>query len=200
MPTCSAAGRPIDRSINPMRITSMPCRCAISGSSRRDIIARRDKEPGLVPVAGGAGASSCARALTNLSGYACGALEPLAEIRKLVLADVADRPVIQPAFAPVPDVEALDRVDLRGASFGARRLRHEQVDDVLPAAIDHRADGAGIDIIEPAADQGKALRGQVDHRRRHVELAVEPRLYGVLIGGNHVGEMPGLQRTQMRRY
>ena len=50
-PTCSAAGRPIDRSINPMPITSMPCRCVISARSRRDIIARRDKEPGLVPVA-----------------------------------------------------------------------------------------------------------------------------------------------------
>ena len=100
----------------------------------------------------------------------------------------------------MPDVEALDRLDLGGAPFGARRLRHEQVDDVLAAAIDHGADGAGIDIIEPAADQRKALRDEVDHRRRDIELAVEPRLYRVLVGRNHVGEMTGLQRTQMRRY
>ena len=31
------------------------------------------------------------------------------------------------------------------------------------ALIDHRADGAGIDIIKPAADQRKALGGEVDH-------------------------------------
>ena len=98
----------------------------------------------------------------------------------------------------MPDVETLDRVDLRGAPFGARRLRHEQIDDVLAAAIDHRTDGAGIDIIEPAADQRETLRGQVDYRRRNIEPAVEPWFYGVLIGGNHISEMPGLQRTQMR--
>ena len=70
----------------------------------------------------------------NLSRSAHRALEPLAEIRKLILGEIADRPVIQPAIAPVPDVEALDRVDLRGAAFGARRLRHEQIDDVLAPA------------------------------------------------------------------
>ena len=51
MPMCSAVGRPIDSSINRMPITSMPCPRVIRGRSRRDIIARRDKERGLVPVA-----------------------------------------------------------------------------------------------------------------------------------------------------
>ena len=86
-----------------------------------------------------------------------------------------------------------------GAALGARGLRHEQIDDVLAAAIDHCADGAGIDIIEPAADQRKAFRGEVDHRRRDIELAVEPRLDRVLVGGDDVGEVAGLQRAQMRR-
>src|SRR6266487_5883286 len=81
-----------------------------------------------------------------LSCCAYRALESLAEIRKLVLCEIADRPVVQPAVAPAPDVEALNRVDLRRASLGARCLRHEQIDDVLAAAIDHSTDGAGIDI------------------------------------------------------
>ena len=153
-----------------------------------------------MPVGGSGCTTVPPRAREFYPGCAYRALEFLAEIRKLVLCEIADSPKIQPAFAPVTDVEALDRLDLCGPPFGARRLRHEQVDDVLAAAIDHGADGAGIDIIEPAADQGKALRGEVDYRRRDVELAVEPRFHGVLVGGNHVGEMTGLQRTQMRRY
>ena len=83
-------------------------------------------------------------------------------------------------------------------AFAGGGLRHEQVDDVLAPAIDHRTDGAGVDVIEPATGQGKTLRGEIDHRRRDVEPAVEPRFYRVLVGGNHVGEVAGLQRAQMR--
>jgi hypothetical protein len=42
------------------------------------------------------------------------------------------------------------------------------------------------------------LRGEIDHRRRDVEFAVEPGLYGVLVGGDHVDQMAGLQRAQVR--
>src|SRR6478609_4147723 len=115
------------------------------------------------------------------------AFESLAKIRQLILGEVADRPVVQAAIAPVPDVESLHRLDFRGAAFCAAGLRHEQIDHVLAPAIDHGADGAGIDIIEPAADQGEALGGEVDYRRRDVELAVEPRFYRVLVSRDHLG-------------
>src|SRR3954466_3589199 len=128
------------------------------------------------------------------------AFELVAELGEFVAGEIADRPVVQAAIAPAPDIEALDRLDPGSAVFGAGGLGDEQIYHMRAPAVHDSGNGAGVDIIEPAADQGKALRGQVDHRRRHVELAVEPRLYGVLIGGNHVGEMPGLQRTQMRRY
>ena len=84
-------------------------------------------------------------------------------------------------------------------ALGIGGLRHEQVDDVLAPFVDHGADRARVEVIEPAADQGKTLRGEVDHRRRDVELAVEPGFYGVLVGRDHVDQMAGLQRAQMRR-
>src|SRR5882757_3747339 len=111
------------------------------------------------------------------------ALELFAELGKLVGGEVADRPVIHAALAPAPDIESLQRLDFGGAAFGAGGLRDEQVDHMRAPPIDDGADRAGIDIIEPAADQRKTLRGEVDHRRRDVELAVEPRFYRVLVGG-----------------
>src|SRR5450631_160424 len=85
------------------------------------------------------------------------ALELLAEIGKFIGGDVADRPVVQATLAPAPDVESLDGFGSGRAAFGARGLRHEQIDHVAAAAVDHRTDGTGIDIVEPAADQGKTL-------------------------------------------
>src|SRR3954462_13364266 len=73
-------------------------------------------------------------------------LELVAELVEFVRADVADGPKVQAALAPAANVEALDRVGPGGASFGRRGLRHEQIDDVLAAAIHDGADRARIDI------------------------------------------------------
>src|SRR3984893_17068700 len=127
------------------------------------------------------------------------ALELLAELGQLIRREVADRPVVQSALAPAPDIESLQRLDFGGAAFGAGGLGYEQVDHMRAPPVDDGASRARIDIIEPAADQRKTLRGEIDHRRRHVELAVEPRFYRVPVGGQHVGEMSGLQGAQMRR-
>ena len=62
------------------------------------------------------------------------------------------------------------------------------------------AAGLAVDIVKAAADKRKTLGGEIDNRRRHVELAVEPRLDGMLFAGFDVGQMAGLQRAQMRRY
>src|SRR6195952_1477580 len=99
-------------------------------------------------------------------------LEFLAELRQFIGAEIADRPVVQPPLAPAPDVETLNRFG-SGAMLGASALRDEQVDDVAAPLVDHRAERAAVHIIEPAADQGKALGGEIDYRRRHVQPAVE---------------------------
>src|SRR6478752_6929959 len=78
-------------------------------------------------------------------------LELAGELRELVSAEVAHGPEVQAAAAPAAAVEALHGLGLRRAIFRARRLRHEQIDDVLAAPVDHRADSARVDIVEPAA-------------------------------------------------
>src|SRR4029077_15885904 len=126
--------------------------------------------------------------------------EFLAELVELAGIDIADRPQIEAGFAPMADVEALHGFVIDATDRGAQRLRDEEIDHVLAAAIDDRRHRLAVDVIERAADQGESLPGQVDDRRRDVELAVEPRLDGVLVAGFDVGQMSGLQRAQMRRH
>src|SRR3954471_12419867 len=83
-------------------------------------------------------------------------LELVDELGELVAADIADGPEIQAALAPAATVEALHGLGLRRPVLGARGLRHEQVDHMLAALVDDRADGARVDIVEPATDQRKA--------------------------------------------
>ena len=49
-------------------------------------------------------------------------LEFLAELRKLVGGEIADRPVVQSPLAPAPDIESLDGFDFGRAAFGAGGL------------------------------------------------------------------------------
>ena len=51
--------------------------------------------------------------------------------------------------------------------------------------------------VNAAALQWKSLIGKIPDRRREIQFAVEPGFYRVLIGRNDIGEMPGLQRSQM---
>src|SRR6202035_5204459 len=95
------------------------------------------------------------------------------------------------------DVETLHDFVLDAVDRGAQRLADEQIDYVLAPAVDDRSHRLAVDVIEPAADQGKTLRGQIDDRRGDVELAVEPRLDGVLVAGFDVSQVAGLQRAQM---
>src|ERR1700730_19430174 len=79
------------------------------------------------------------------------AFELVAEFGEFVPGEIADRPVVQAAIAPAPDVETLDRIHPGRAALGAGGLGDEQVDHMRATAIDDGPDGAGIDIIQPAA-------------------------------------------------
>src|SRR5229473_2313467 len=68
---------------------------------------------------------------------------------------------------------------------------------MLAAAIDERGDGAAAEDVETSSLQGESITRKITDGRREVELAVKPRLDSVLIGRGDVGEMVGLQRTQM---
>jgi hypothetical protein len=68
----------------------------------------------------------------------------------------------------------------------------------MPAsAVDQSSDGAAVNDIEATALQRKSLLAKIPDRRRKIHFTVEPGLYGVLIGGDDVGEMSGLERSQM---
>src|ERR1044071_2089965 len=104
-------------------------------------------------------------AMTRLSVSAIShcSLELFSELREFIRAKIADRPVVQPALAPVPDVKALDVFGFGGAMPGAGRLCDEKIDDVTAPPVPHRAERACIDAVEPAADQQKPLRGEIDY-------------------------------------
>src|SRR6201994_4012866 len=108
--------------------------------------------------------------------------ELVAELGEFVGPDIADRPEVHALLAPAPDIEALHGFHPGRTALGVGGPGDEQIDDVRAPAIDHGTDRPRIDVIEPAADQRKTLRGEIDHRRWDVELAVEPRLDRMLVG------------------
>src|SRR3954454_1986110 len=101
----------------------------------------------------------------------------LPEFGEFVGGEIADRPIMQAALAPASDVESLKALGPGRAVPGASGLGHEQVDDMQAPPIHDRSDPVVVAIVEPQADQRKPLRSQVDDRRRHVQLAAEPRLH-----------------------
>ena len=95
-------------------------------------------------------------------------------------------------------VEALACRRCGPAVVSIRNRPDEQVDDMLVVLENQSADDAVMNVIEPTADQRKALRRRVDYRRRGIKLAVEPRFDRVLICRRDVGKVPRLERTNVR--
>src|SRR5260370_5949900 len=71
---------------------------------------------------------------------------------------------------------------------------------MLVPRVDQHGNDAAVNHIEPAALQRKSLTHKVVDRRSEIELAVKPRLHGVLIGRLHILQMSRLKRTEMRIY
>src|ERR1041385_6442408 len=100
-------------------------------------------------------------------------------------------------MTPVQPLIALPqsrRMNGRVRLFGGQ---HKYVDEVLAARIDEHSDVPPAQNIQATANQGKTVIGIIFDRRSEVELAIEPGLYGVLVRGSNIGEMAGLQRTDM---
>src|SRR5258706_5305107 len=69
---------------------------------------------------------------------------------------------------------------------------------MLLALVDKRRDSSVIQVLESAADQRKPLTGKILNRWSEIELAIEPWLYCVLIGRDHIGAMTfQLQRADV---
>src|SRR6516165_12769811 len=121
----------------------------------------------------------------------------LDELVQFIAGEVADRPKIETVLRPMAHIIALDAFGHGAGMPCAQLLGDEQIDYVLAPLIDDRGNRLAVDIVEPAAEQRKALRGQVDDRWRYIDPAVEPRLDGMLVAGRHIHQMARLQRTDM---
>src|SRR6266404_4541751 len=75
-----------------------------------------------------------------------------------------------------------------------------QIDVMLLALVDKRRDSSVIQVFQSAADQRKPLTGKILDRWSEIKLAIEPWLYCVLIGRDHIGAMTlQLQRADVIR-
>src|SRR5919109_3356097 len=68
---------------------------------------------------------------------------------------------------------------------------------LAPRVNQHRNVSPAQNVQSPA-NQRKTVVRKVFHWRCKLEFAVEPGLYGVLVGGGYVGKVARLQRTNMR--
>src|SRR5262249_23219376 len=94
-----------------------------------------------------------------------GAFELRGKFFQLIAIEVADRQKIQALIGPASDVESLHALQPGRCHRRANALGNEQIDYVHPAPVNDRRHRLAVDEIESAADQGKALRGEVGHRR-----------------------------------
>src|SRR3954471_12014202 len=116
------------------------------------------------------------------------AAEQVDELAKLLLVEVRDGGAGHSIVIPAQEVVA---VVIGGGRLRVREGRRPgvEIDHVLMPLVDDGGDGTVAEVVEPAADEGETVGGEVDDRRVKVELAVEPRLHGVLVGGDDVEQV-----------
>src|SRR6202011_3137066 len=73
----------------------------------------------------------------------------------------------------------------------------EQIDRVLVSLINERDNRFAIEIIESASGQWETFAGEIAHRRREIDFAVEPRFHGVLVGRGNIDKMRGEKRAHV---
>ena len=73
------------------------------------------------------------------------------------------------------------------------RWPDEDIHEMLPADIDQCSDGAPVNDVNAAALQRESLIAKILNGRREIQFTVEPGLHGVLVGGDEISKMPGLQ-------
>src|SRR5258706_3088009 len=93
-----------------------------------------------------------------------GAQQPR-ELPQPLFAGVGDRPIRHAGLRPVENVKALPRAGDGLKSRSVRRVGGgpgEEVDDVAVGAVDESRAGMVAAVVEPAADDGEAFRGEGD--------------------------------------
>src|SRR5581483_943859 len=73
----------------------------------------------------------------------------------------------------------------------------EDVNEMLVALVNQRGHGAAVQIIQSPTDERKILCREILRVRRKINFAVEPRLDGVLVGRQDIGQMICLKRSDV---
>src|SRR5438874_3380557 len=123
--------------------------------------------------------------------------ELLLKSLQIVSVDVGNSPVVKVRVSPMQKLIALVRYRLRGFSGIGRGRPDEEVNEMFAPLVNQRRHRPVIEIIKTATDQRKSFAGKIDHRRRKIELCVQPRFDGVLVGRSDVREVVCHQRTHM---
>src|SRR6267378_4312494 len=95
-------------------------------------------------------------------------------------------PIVHTRVGPMEQVISLTfRSDFAG-SIALLSRPDIQIDVMLLALVDKRRNSFVIQVLQPAADKRKPLTRKVLNRRSEIKFAVEPGLYCVLIGRDHI--------------
>ncbi len=120
------------------------------------------------------------------------------ELMQLDGVQIGYGPIVHARVGPMQYIVSLSlRSDFAGSIAWLSRP-DVQIDEMLLALVDERGDSSVIEVLQPAADKRKPLTRKVLNRRSEIELAVEPWLYRVLVGRDHIGAMTfQLQRADV---
>src|SRR6266481_9872024 len=113
-------------------------------------------------------------------------VELLLKRLQIVSVNVGNGPVVEVGVSPMQELIALARYRLWSSGCIGRCRPNKQVNEMLAPLVNQGRHRPVIQIIQTATDQRKSLTGEVHHRRRKIELRIQPRFYGVLVGGSDV--------------
>src|SRR5262245_44471827 len=112
--------------------------------------------------------------------------------------EIRDGPIGDAALAPEEQVVAVLRRCLRRNISAPWRTPHEHIYSMQTPPIHQCADAALMYIIEPPAQEGKALRRQILHLRRKINATSKPRFDGMAIRRCNLNRAVLLQRANVR--
>lgn len=118
------------------------------------------------------------------------------EFVEIVIVNVRNCPVLHASPLPAANVVSLTGESPNGFVLADGRPT-EGIDDVCPALVHRRGDRSVCQVVQTTARQREALRREIRHLGREVELSAEPRFHGVLICGDDVLQVLDLERTDM---
>ena len=117
------------------------------------------------------------------------------EIRQLVGGEVGHREVPLAGLRPADHVEAGPGRCAGGAPGVC--WPDIDIDDVLAPLVHQDGGGVAPHAIQPAANQRKAIGGEVIYGWGEIDLAGKPGFHRVPVGGGNLDDMAGHERAHM---